>query len=231
MFYPARCPVCDSVLGIGTGEICPGCGDRFRYPRGALCCQCGKPVAENETHCTNCQDRAYTYINGRAALLYNSVMQESVARFKYGERREYGKFYGRMLWQEQGEWIRNISPDILVPVPLHHSRYRRRGYNQAAILAKELGSHVGVPVADGLLVRVRKTLPQKDLTWQERERNLQNAFQIDIRMKQLYEDAKCAILIDDIYTTGSTAEMCSRVLYGAGIQKIYVLCLCIGQDS
>lgn len=230
MIYPVRCPVCDGVLGMNNDDICPDCGDKLRYPQGNLCCQCGKPIAETEIYCTNCRNRAYTYISGRSALLYNSIMQESIARFKYGGRQEYGRFYGKLLWKEQGEWIRKISPDILVPVPLHQSRYRSRGYNQAQILARELGACADVPVADGLLVRVKRTLPQKELTWQERENNLQHAFQIDIRVKRLYENIKCAILIDDIYTTGSTAEMCSRILYEAGIRKIYVLCLCIGKD-
>lgn len=158
-------------------------------------------------------------------------MQESVARFKYGGRQEYGKFFGRLLWEQQGEWIRRIAPDLLVPVPLHRSRYRKRGYNQAQILARQLSVHAGVPVADDLLVRTRNTLPQKELTWQEREQNLQHAFQMNIPIRRLYEKIKCVILIDDIYTTGSTVEMCSRVLHEAGIDHIYVLCLCIGRDS
>lgn len=163
--------------------------------------------------------------------MYNGVMQESVARFKYGGRREYGVFFGKLLWERQGEWIRRIAPDVLVPVPLHHSRFRKRGYNQAQVLAKELGQYAGVPVADDLLVRVQNTLPQKELTVREREQNLQHAFAMNIRIRRLYENIKCVILIDDIYTTGSTVEMCSCKLQEAGIDQIYVLCLCIGQGD
>lgn len=163
--------------------------------------------------------------------MYNGVMQESIARFKYGGRQEYGRFFGRLLWEQQGEWIRRISPDLLVPVPLHRSRYRKRGYNQAQILARELSVHAGIPVVDDFLMRIKNTLPQKDLTGSERKQNLQHAFQVNIRHRSLYENIKCVILIDDIYTTGSTVEMCSRVLQEAGIDHVYVLCLCIGRDS
>lgn len=231
LFYPPRCPVCDRVLSAGKEEVCPGCLNKLRFPEGNLCSQCGKPIAEMETYCVNCRDRAYTYYSGRSALLYNGVMQESIARFKYGGRQEYGAYFGRLLWEQQGEWIRHASPDALVPVPLHRSRLRKRGYNQAQILAQELAKHAGVPVADGLLVRIRNTLPQKDLCGWEREQNLQHAFETNICVRRLYENVKCVILIDDIYTTGSTAEMCSRTLKDAGMERIYVLCLCTGRDS
>lgn len=201
------------------------------YPEGNLCCQCGKPIEDHEIYCETCRDQAYTYLSGRAALLYNGVMQESIARFKYGGRQEYGSFFGRLLWERQGDWIQRISPDLLVPVPLHRSRYRKRGYNQAQILAQELSVHAEIPVVEDLLMRVKNTLPQKELTGAEREQNLQHAFQVNIRHRSLYENTKCVILIDDIYTTGSTVEMCSRVLQEAGIDHVYALCLCIGKDS
>lgn len=196
-----------------------------------MCCQCGKPIDGHEIYCETCRDHTYTYLSGRAALLYNGVMQESIARFKYGGRQEYGRFFGRLMWERQGDWIRRISPDLLVPVPLHSGRYRKRGYNQAQILARELSLHAGIPVADDLLMRVKNTLPQKDLTRSEREQNLQHAFRVNIHYRSLYENAKCVILIDDIYTTGSTVEMCSCVLQESGIDRVYALCLCIGKDS
>lgn len=212
-------------------DICSGCYGKLQFPVGNLCCQCGKPIADTAVYCKNCRNKAYTYLSGRAGLLYNGVMQESIARFKYGGRQEYGRFFGKLLWEQQGEWIRRIAPDLLVPVPLHHRRYRKRGYNQAQILAQQLSVYAGIPVADGLLLRVKNTLPQKELSWQERERNLQHAFQVNIPIRSLYENIKCAILIDDIYTTGSTVELCSQVLQEAGIDNVYVLCLCIGKDS
>lgn len=229
--YPARCPLCDRVLKMGQIQTCPECLERLQYPQGNLCCRCGKPIEETEMFCKNCEEREYTYISGRAAALYNGVMQESVARFKYGGRQEYGAFYGELLWRREGDWIQKIQPDLLVPVPLHPARYRKRGYNQAQILAEQLAGYADVPVADGLLVRKKKTLPQKDLSWRERMQNLQHAFQMDVGVRRLYAYAKCAIIIDDIYTTGSTIEACSRVLGEAGFDRIYFLSLCIGKDS
>ncbi len=223
--------MCDGVLRMGQTGACPECQGKLQYPQGNLCCGCGKPIRETEVVCRNCKEREYTYISGKAALLYNGAMQESVARFKYSGRQEYGAFYGKILWEQAGGWVQKIQPDLLVPVPLHSSRYRKRGYNQAQLLAEQFAEYMDIPVAEGLLIRTKKTLPQKELSWGERVINLQHAFRVESEVRRLYDQAKCVIIIDDIYTTGSTIEACSRVLSEAGFDKIYFLSLCIGKDG
>lgn len=198
--------------------------------RGNLCACCGKPIPENEQYCHNCKRQEHTFIGGRAALLYNSILQESIARYKYAGRQEYAGCYGRILWEREGEWLKHLNADWLVPVPLHPSRYRKRGYNQAELLAKSLSKYAEIPVASDWLLRTKKTAPQKELTREERFENLREAFCVNKRTRCLYENAKCVILLDDIYTTGSTIELCSEVLYRAGIKQVYFLCLCIGKD-
>lgn len=198
--------------------------------RGNLCVCCGKPIPDTEQYCHNCKRQEHTFINGRAALLYNGVLQESIARYKYAGRQEYAACYAQILWEREGEWLQSLGADFLVPVPLHPDRYRKRGYNQAELLARRLSDHTGIPVADDLLLRNKKTAPQKELSEQERLENLRQAFCVNERTRCLYENTKCVILIDDIYTTGSTVEICSDVLYNAGISQIYFLSLCIGKD-
>lgn len=163
-------------------------------------------------------------------MLYNGMLQESIARYKYAGRQEYAGCYGRILWEREGEWLKSLGADWLVPVPLHPSRYRKRGYNQAELLARSLSDYAGIPVAADWLLRTKKTAPQKELSREERFENLREAFCVNKRTRRLYESAKCVIVIDDIYTTGSTIEVCSSVLYNTGISQIYFLSLCIGQD-
>ena len=162
-------------------------------------------------------------------LLYTGQMQESMARFKRGGRAEYGKVYGRMLWEAKKEWIRHIRDPLLIPVPVHGKRYRKRGYNQAEEIAKEVARLSGLPMRSDLLVRVKYTAPQKELSKQERSRNLQGAFRCRDDCGKLCLQGKCAIIIDDIYTTGSTIEACSQTLLQAGFDKVYFLCVCIGK--
>ena len=118
-------------------------------------------------------------------------------------------------------------PDMLLPVPVHKKRLQQRGYNQAELIAKELGVHAKIPVVTDWLCRQENTLPQKELSAQERFQNLQGAFAV--KEAELYTNINCVIIIDDIYTTGSTIEACSQVMRKIGVQNIYFLCLCSGQ--
>ena len=111
----------------------------------------------------------------------------------------------------------------------HSKRYRKRGYNQAEEIAKEMARLSGLPMRSDLLVRVKHTAPQKELSKRERSRNLQGAFRCRADYRKLCLQGKCAIIIDDIYTTGSTVEACSQTLLQAGFDKVYFLCVCIGK--
>ena len=113
--------------------------------------------------------------------------------------------------------------------PVHSKRYRKRGYNQAEEIAKEMARLSGLPMRSDLLVRVKHTAPQKELSKRERSRNLQGAFRCRADFRKLCLQGKCAIIIDDIYTTGSTVEACSQTLLQAGFDKVYFLCVCIGK--
>lgn len=152
-------------------------------------------------------------------------MRASVSRFKYKNRREYADFYVQELLQTCGPAIENWKPDVLIPIPLHKSRRRRRGFNQAELVAKGIGRELGIPVLSDGLIRTKKTVPQKELSDLERKQNLKNAFQLkrnDVRLKKV-------LLIDDIYTTGSTIDAAAAILLESGVEKVYFLSICIGR--
>ncbi|MEG0565580.1 MAG: phosphoribosyltransferase family protein, partial [Hungatella sp.] len=114
--------------------------------------------------------------------------------------------------------------DALVPVPIHASRRRRRGFNQAELLAYGIGGKLGIAVYPEMLIRDKKTMPQKKLNPQERLLNLEQAFAAGVADPAV----ESVILVDDIYTTGSTIEACTRTLRKMGIKKVYFLTICIG---
>ncbi len=236
-FYPARCPVCDNVLPVGADRICAGCSARIEYVREPRCCRCGKPLEAEEGMfsvqplCLDCQDKVERgdRLSGRCLLVYDSFMQDSMARFKYGGRREYASFYAAELYRVYGGWMRQVGADALIPVPIHKNRLRERGYDQADLIARKLGRLSGIPVEHGLIFRGRDTLPQKELSGHERRRNLEGAFCIKKSGKELNRVPGCVIIIDDIYTTGSTVEACESVLRQAGIKTVHFLCVCTGK--
>lgn len=208
--------------------------------RQPACRKCGKEVpGQHHEYCLDCIRHKRTFDSGAALFHYNDAARHSLAAVKYKNRREYLDFYGTAMQYRFEKAIRYWKPDMLIPVPIHPSRRRQRGYNQAEELAIRLGKAWNIPVCTRLLFRARKTTPQRDLNPTERLKNLQEAFRVH---PEFLSDARnpeisggklpdCVVLIDDIYTTGSTIEACSRVLKAAGIKEIHYLSICIGDGK
>ena len=153
-----------------------------------------------------------------------------MAAIKYKNRREYLDFYSQALVSRYGKWLSHIQPDALIPVPVHPARRRKRGFNQAEELAERISLLTGIPVRADLLIRIRKTLPQKELNPAERLNNLRLAFAVsDFYRAHLEQIPRRVVLADDIYTTGSTMEACTRVLKAAGVKQVYIMSICIGK--
>ena len=228
-FYPRHCAVCDRLLPIKEKYLCQGCERFLKYTGENYCLRCGRPVEDTEEYCTFCQGKEVSFCCGRSLFLYDAALKESIVRFKYHGRQEYAAFYANEMYCAFGEWIGKLCPDALIPVPIHKERYRKRGYNQAEVLARELSRCSGVPVLAEYLLRVKNTLPQKELSERERIQNLNGAFYVRKMTQELYKNLNCVIIIDDIYTTGSTVEACARVLREEGIGTVYFLCISTGQ--
>lgn len=188
--------------------------------------KCGKSVDSPETeYCYDCGRREHIYDRGIALFSYNQEIKESIYRFKYANKQEYGEFYGREMASCLGETVRSWQPDFLAPVPLHKSKLLTRGYNQAGILAEKLGDSLHIPVRENLLYRQTKTKPQKELNDYERKKNVESAFKMGEDIVKL----KKIVLVDDIYTTGSTIDGCAKVLKENGANKVYYVSLSIGK--
>lgn len=229
LLFPRRCPVCDQVLPFRRGKICPGCVPRLSFTSAPVCKKCGKEViGETTEYCMDCLRKRKSFEYGIALLNYDETSRASMARIKYHGRREYMNFYGEAIARRYEKRILRMKAGALIPVPVHRQRLRERGFNQAEALAESISRHLSVPlpVRTDILLRNKKTVPQKDLTPAERLKNLSQAFEADAG--KIGPELKSVILTDDIYTTGSTAEACSRALMAAGVEKVYLLNVCIG---
>lgn len=225
MVFPRRCPVCDEIVPMGDGLICSRCRTRPQYIREPRCRRCGKQLADGMTqYCHDCRQRRHVYDYGYALYDYQS-MRKSIYRFKYGKRCEYAAFYARDICGKLADELRMMDADSIVPVPVHASRKRERGYNQAELVAAELSRLTGIRMYGDLVRRVRKTVPQKELTIQERQNNLKKAFNITTNVVKLNK----TILVDDIYTTGSTLDAVAMELKRHGVKAVYFIALCIGE--
>lgn len=208
--------------------ICPACTKRLSFVQSPVCKKCGKEVfSETQEYCFDCTRHRRSFEYGAALLNYNEAAGVSMAAVKYKNKREYLEYYALKALEQLGEILERMDADALVPVPVHPARYRQRGFNQAQLLAEGLSRGLGLPCLPELLMRTKKTEPQKSLDPSGRLKNLKKAFVAG----EVPEDIKSVILIDDIYTTGSTIEACSRALLGAGVKKVYFFTLCIGQGQ
>lgn len=226
LLYPPRCPICDEVAAEGF-PICPHCRKSIRAVREPVCKKCGKPIGGfREEFCGDCVRKSHGFTQGKAVWVYEKKVKESIYRFKYQNRRDYGRAYAKEMAERYGGWIKNNRIQAILPIPLYHRKKKQRGFNQAEVVAAELGEILGIPVERDLLVRVRNTRPQKELSESERKNNLKKSFKTVKSVVQL----KHILIVDDIYTTGSTMDAASSVLKEAGAGDIYFCCIGIGTD-
>lgn len=223
--YPPRCPICEQLVEPG-GMACDDCLSRLKYIVSPFCMVCGKQLDDELREvCEDCAQKRHYFIRGVAAFSYTREIKQSMYRFKYDGQREYARFYAELLYKLKGHIIASWKPQVIIPVPLHAGRYRKRGYNQAALVAHRLGRLMNIPVDETLLVRTKNTLPQKALNDRERSKNIKNAFHTApdiVKYKKI-------LLVDDIYTTGATLDECSQAIKAVHSADIYFAAVCVGR--
>lgn len=208
--------------------MCTQCEKEVIYIEEPRCKKCGKPIlSETEECCMDCKGKEWAYEQGKSVWLHVGKVRWSIYQFKYHNRRIFGEYYASELLRLYERNIQEWGIDLIVPVPLHRKRKRKRGYNQAEIIAKILSEKLEIPYKNRITVRIKNTEPQKALQQKERKRNIQGAFQT-VRLK---ETVKCVLVVDDIYTTGNTIHEMARSLREAGAEKVFFLTISIGQGN
>lgn len=213
---PPRCLLCGGHHGDGI-DLCAACANEL--PRNRSCCaRCALPLATPAAWCGECQRRAPPWDAAWAPFRYGWPLDRLESRYKFQADLAAGRVLAQ-LWL--GERLPLKPPQLLLAVPLHRSRLRRRGYNQALELARPLARALGVPVHPDALQRHRATGAQTELDAIGRRRNVHGAFAL---RQGVVLPAHVAIL-DDVMTTGATLAECTRVLRRAGVQRVDVWAL------
>lgn len=225
LLYPSRCPFCGTISKEG---ICGECRQTLPYVGEPCCMKCGKPLEEEEReYCRDCARIARSYDQGKSVWKHTGNVPHAVYQFKFHNKRYYARVFASEMSKQYGDWIRRCKVETIIPVPLHPAKQRKRGFNQAELLARGLGREMDLPVCTDAVFRIRNTKPQKELGGRERQDNLKGAFAVSGRWKA----PKTVLLVDDIYTTGSTIHRIAKLLKKAGVQKVYFLTISIGQDK
>lgn len=223
ILYPQTCCFCGKVSGT---EICPQCFKKIEYVKEPVCKKCGKPILNEEKEiCDDCERYEHFFEQGKSIWIHKGVVRRSLYQFKYHNRRIYGKTYGKELFRLYGQKIKDWGIDVIIPVPLHKKRRRKRGYNQSEIIAHILGKLAHIPVDTKSVRRVRHTKPQKELNHKERRQNVKHAFAVNKQWKV----PQNVLIVDDIYTTGNTVDEIAKLIKEKGVQKVFFLTISIGQ--
>ncbi|HET7931470.1 MAG TPA: ComF family protein [Rhodanobacteraceae bacterium] len=213
---PAHCLLC-GARGQGHLSLCPDCAAEL--PRNQVCCaRCALPLAVPAPLCGRCIKRAPAWDAAWVPFRYEWPLGQLETRFKFGGDLAAGRTLS-LLWAAATH--PEVLPEAIVPVPLHRSRLRRRGYNQALELARPLAKTLGRPLLPDALQRTRATAAQTDLSAIQRRRNVRGVFAVRDRAALPAHVA----LLDDVFTTGATLGECARVLRRAGVQRVDVWAL------
>ncbi len=227
-----ECPFCGGQrLGEKICEQCRAVIDG--YSREPYCGRCGRYAGKgaalpaSPAHlCFECRKHGWPFVRARAAGPYEGVLKDAMHRFKYAGRRNLAPHLARLMAEAARAVPEFTTLDLALPVPLANEKLRRRGFNQAALLAREAGSLLQIPVNGRLLVKDFETSPQAGLPRAARESNLMGAFRVTdsgaLRGKNI-------LIIDDVFTTGSTISSAASVVRKAGAGQVFALTAAAGR--
>lgn len=226
LIYPEKniCCICGTYDDeIGENYICWFCEQKFKKPVPPTCAKCSRPINYNSENnlCSDCSSDEKYFEISKSIYMYEGLIKECIYKFKYYNKPYFYRFFGNSMIKYMKDNNYNDFNFILA-VPLHSSKLRSRGYNQSELLAKYISEKLNIPYINGLK-RIKKTLKQSSKSKEERKKNLTNAF--IIRRSNNIELIKNnnVLLVDDVYTTGSTVNECTKVLLDYGVNKVFVL--------
>jgi len=215
-FYPKPkvCPLCQKPML--QREFCRSCQEFMQKSR-YVCQICGRILPVAVTFCSDCRQKLFSFTKASGLLPYTGPVKKTMALFKYKNKRYvwdelYDLLAEHCLEKLGGEF------DLIVPVPLNSRKLRERGYNQAEILANNLARRLKLPVGKDLLIKTKDTASQVKLGYKQRRKNLQGSFAVKGSLT-----GRTILLVDDVFTTGATAQECTGTLLRAGVDKVYVL--------
>ena len=236
LIYPPRCFICQTFLqdqgALQEGQslpFCQTCFKDFTTITSPICSLCGRPFSEGieqDRVCEDCIRKRPSYDLARAPYLYDGAPMRAIHELKYARRSHLADSLGRLLASFAQNWIGELKGVVIMPVPLHPRRLRARGFNQSLLLARCVASKTGSDLDFLSLRRTKFTKPQTELSSEERKKNVRKAFEV-VNAEPVKK--RTILLVDDVATTGSTLNECSKALKQAGADS--VLCLVLARTS
>lgn len=231
------CMSCGAIIDSSREYmLCDECMEKFSWNTGATCECCGKALGRALAGlCYNCMEKSHEFEKGYSCLSYGSREKAPILGLKHGEKAYIAKALGQMLCDRlakvvESEYDGVIPWDIIIPVPIHISRLLKRGYNQTELIGAEVSKGLGTEMKTNILLRKRPAAKSGG-TVQRRQKNIEGAFAVsDEAGKSGVLRNKNILLIDDVYTTGATADECSRALLSAGAAKVHIAVIATGSN-
>lgn len=230
ILYPRACICCKSILDKNSewNFYCLECWKTLSPIVGPSCMQCGQAFhgeVKGSRMCPQCLELQPQFQEGKSLFTLNEGMREWVHTLKYHRGLYVLKDLEKFLIENKERWVDFFENAILIPVPIHWRKYLKRGYNQSECIAKVLQKIFPIQAINPLLKKIHSTKPQVELSKEERLKNVNNSFAIKKKPLSSYETY---ILIDDVFTTGSTLKACAKVLSENGAKKIKVFTISRG---
>jgi ComF family protein len=223
VFFPGGCRLCERLLTRASRlPICEECLGSFPALPARVCAVCGSPalvastLPEGETQtCLSCSDRKYRFECARSYAAYRGALVRAVVLLKFEQIEPLAAYFGeRVAWVARRD---GLTGDIVVPVPLHRTRERERGFNQAELIAREVAKRLRLPLRSVLLMRTKARPDKHILSNEERWRIVRGAF---ATRPGSQVDNKRVLLVDDVMTTGATLDACAKALLEAGAKSV-----------
>ena len=211
------CDCCGGELVAETRyRLCAKCSEKLPMISGHICQVCGAPINDESDYCIRCQNQESVFERSRSPLVYEGTAKHLIYEMKFLGKQYIAETLGAMM--ADCFVSNNMSADVIVFVPMTDKEKRKRGFNQAELLAREVGERLNIPVLPAL-VKIKETPPQKELTREDREKNLDGVF------KCVFDEIRRlnVLLVDDIFTTGATSNECAKALLKGKAKSVNVL--------
>ena len=228
--YPQPCPVCNEIVQ-SEHEICGECRKSLTPITGEVCIKCGKSVELRGMKCEDCEGKPFCFERNISAFVYDPLLRRAIHGFKYSFNPYSAAVFGREMGMRLAQSEHSVffaeyrNEFVVVSVPLHKARLKKRGYNQSEILAKEVAAALGMPFVKDCIIRTRDTTPQSEIKQiDEREENIKDAFSVE---RPDILKANNVLIVDDIYTTGATINELSRMIKSVSDKRIFAVTLAI----
>lgn len=222
VFFPQVCVSCHQRITDQKLWLCGTCYDRLSYLLDQICPKCGIPTEESV--CPNCFENNYVFTRAVSVFLYEGAAKEMVHALKYQGLKGIGDWFGNQMFKYLQHEKSMTEVDYVTAVPLHRVRRRERGFNQSELIARALASRIDKPFTDKALIRQHYTESQTLLNRKKRRKNIIGAF----KTGRLNPAGKSFLLVDDVFTTGSTVNESTKTLLKAGAAQVYVMTACHG---